>query len=89
MLVRLCDGPRATEVFLRYFAVHLRLYTSAANAWLCVVPFAVADVLGFGVFDRGRAGLEISGLGPDLCGLCCWVTLLRDGVSHGGFASTS
>lgn len=35
------------------------------------------------------AGLQVFGPGADLCGLFCWASLLRHGVSQGGAAATA
>lgn len=81
MLVFARDWARAIEVFLRYFAVHVRLRTGHPIARLRVLPFDVVDVLGLGVLEWGWAGLEDGGPGPINCGLFYWAALLRGGVS--------
>ena len=65
------------------------MHPGGANTCIRVVYCAIANVRGFGVFDGYWAGLESIELGPDVCGLCCWVALLCDGVSQGCFASTA
>ncbi|KAJ0040231.1 hypothetical protein Pint_26600 [Pistacia integerrima] len=74
-------GPGAAEVFLRYIAVHVCVFTGSSNARLRVVLVAASDVFDSRVFDRLWAGLEDVGPGPNVCGLCGWASLLRGGVS--------
>lgn len=65
------------------------MYTSGANTNIRGVHFTVDNVHGFSVFDGYWAWLETIELGPDICGICCWVTLLCNDISQGFIASTA